>query len=334
MGSIIKDPFGRILDYVRISVTDRCNFRCTYCMPEDGVEWIPHEKVMSYEDIHFLIGLLRELGVRRIRFTGGEPFVRKGFPAFLESVRVAHPDLMVAVTTNGSLVEPWAKKIAALGLDSINISLDTLNPEKFRGTTRRGNLAKVLAGLDALRDKGVHPIKLNTVVMDGFNFDEISSLTAFARSKGAIQRFIEFMPLDGDVWSKAKFVPAEKILSALPDSENWKELHGPSGGGKAAGPARYYQHGATGQKVGIISAVSDHFCDFCNRLRVTSLGVIRPCLFGNFGVPLLDHLRAKNGAAAKDAIMAAVARKPGRGETDIPEGEVFKEVRHMSQIGG
>lgn len=334
MGSVIKDPFGRILDYVRISMTDRCNFRCVYCMPEDGVKWIPHEKVMTYEDIYFLVGLFTEMGVKRIRFTGGEPFVRKGFISFLESIKAGYPELKAAVTTNGSLVAPLADRIAALGLDSINISLDTLDPGKFRETTRRGNLVKVLAGVDALRDRGVRPIKVNTVVMDGFNFNEIASLVAFAGARGIVQRFIEFMPLDGDVWSKAQFVPAEKILSALPDSLNWKRVPESAGEEEPCGPSRYYQNILTGQKVGVISAVSNHFCAHCNRLRVTSLGVIRPCLFGNFGVPMLDRLRAKDGAGVKEAVMLAVARKPGRGETAIPEGEVFREVRHMSQIGG
>lgn len=337
MAGIMQDSFGRVLDYVRISVTDRCNFRCIYCMPAEGIEWIPHAKILTYEDMLFLCSILTDLGVRKIRFTGGEPFVRKGFVPFLESVKEAHPHLRIAVTTNGSLLEKWAERISGLGLDSLNVSLDTLNAEKFLQTTRTGDLQRVLRGIDAVRQtKGV-PVKLNSVVMRDFNFDEIAALVGFAAEKDATLRFIEFMPLDKDVWSQSQFVPAEEILSRLPDPDQWMSCPSKENRSNICGPSRYFRNSVTGQRVGIISAVSDHFCHLCNRLRVTSTGVVRPCLFGNFGVPLLEGLRAKDAGAVREGILHAVSRKPRRGATGVPseEGaEAFQEERHMSQIGG
>lgn len=338
MAGIIQDSFGRVLDYVRISVTDRCNFRCVYCMPADGIEWIPHELILSYEDLLFLCRILTDLGVRKVRFTGGEPFVRKGFVPFLESVKEAHPHLRIAVTTNGSLLEKWAETIARLGLDSLNVSLDTLDPAKFLETTRTGELERVLRGIDAARQYGGIPLKLNSVVMRHFNFDEIPSLVGFAAEKGATLRFIEFMPLDKDVWSQSQFVPAKEILSRLPDPALWRSCPSRDNRSEICGPSRYFRNSSTGQMVGIISAVSDHFCHLCNRLRVTSTGVMRPCLFGNFGVPLLEALRSKDAGALREGILKAVSRKPRRGETGIPSAEEgatsLREERHMSQIGG
>ncbi|MBL3538914.1 GTP 3',8-cyclase MoaA [Aminivibrio sp.] len=338
MAGIIQDSFGRVLDYVRISITDRCNFRCIYCMPADGIEWIPHGNILSYEDLLFLCRALTDLGVRKIRFTGGEPFVRKGFVPFLESVKEAYPNLRIAVTTNGSLLEKWAERIARLGLDSLNVSLDTLDHAKFLETTRTGDLERVLRGIDAVRQSGGVPLKLNSVVMRNFNLDEIPALVGFAAEKGATIRFIEFMPLDKDVWSQSQFVPAEEILSRLPDPALWRSCPPRDNRSEICGPSRYFQNSATGRMVGIISAVSDHFCHLCNRLRVTSTGVMRPCLFGNFGFSLFEALRGKDSEALREGIMKAVSRKPQRGETGIPSPEEgrnsLQEERHMSQIGG
>ncbi len=333
----MQDSYGRVLNYVRISVTDRCNFRCVYCMPADGIDWIPHEKILSYEDMFFLCRVLTDLGVRKIRFTGGEPFVRKGFVPFLESLREAHPHLRIAVTTNGSLLENWAERIARLGLDSLNVSLDTLNSEKFTEITRTGDLEKVIRGIDAIREAKNVPLKLNTVAMRHCNFDEIPALVRFAAGKQATLRFIEFMPLDKDVWSQSQFIPAEEILSNLPDPSLWRRCTSEDNFSEVCGPSRYFQNSSTGQQVGIISAVSDHFCHLCNRLRVTSLGVIRPCLFGNYGVSLIESIRRKDAEAVRRGILEAVSKKPRRGETGIPSddsGKSLREERHMSQIGG
>ncbi len=365
MGTIIRDSFGRVLDYVRISITDRCNFRCMYCMPASGIEWIPHNEIMTYEDILFLVSVLSNLGVKRIRFTGGEPFVRKGFIDFLHEIHRKHPLIGIAVTTNGAFLERDASAISALALHSVNVSLDTLDPGKFSEITRTGDLSRVLRGIDSLVASGEVPVKVNTVVMRDFNLVEIPSLARFAAEKSVLLRFIEFMPLDKDVWSKMQYVPASEILSFLPEATQWspcnKNLRASESldPGIPNGPAKYFRKKDTGQCIGIISAVSDHFCHTCNRLRITSTGEVRPCLFSNKGVPIIDALRRHDPDATREGILKAVTQKPHEGGTGIPGekqapkvdqhssitcfnreksprngAENFTEERHMSRIGG
>ena len=331
---MIRDPFGRILDYVRISVTDRCNYRCVYCMPREGIEWIPHEKILSYEDILFLCGVLVDLGVKRLRFTGGEPFVRKGFVPFLGEVRRVYPGLRVAVTTNGSFLDEFAGQIALLGLDSLNVSLDTLDAVKFRRISRTGCLEAVVRGIDAVVRHGGPFLKLNAVIMKGFNDGEIPGLMRFAEDRNSLLRLIEFMPLDGQVWSRAGFVPAEEMLDMLPDRDLWQAVPGETK--TSCGPSRYYENKRTGQKIGIISAVSDHFCGSCNRLRISSVGEVLPCLFSSSGVFAGDAVKKRDGALARALILKAAASKPSGGETGLPaaEKDPAGEERHMSRIGG
>ncbi|NLB83314.1 MAG: GTP 3',8-cyclase MoaA [Synergistaceae bacterium] len=338
MAERMKDPFGRILNYVRISLTDRCNLRCVYCMPPDGVPWIPHEEIMSYESILFLCSVLQDLGVQKIRFTGGEPFVRKGFVSFLGDVRKNFPSLKIALTTNGTYLDKWAKQLAGLRLESVNISLDTLDPGKFHAVTRGGDLQDVLRGIEGLRETGQVPIKVNMVVMRDYNLEEVPTLTEFAREKGILLRFIEFMPLDSDVWAPPSFVAAEEILSLLPASKSWTPLPADQGTGNVCGPAREYRSERRDQSVGIISAVSDHFCARCNRLRITSRGVVRPCLFSESGISILEDLRKKDREQVSRGILSAAEAKPDRGRTEIPpldrkENEPGQSCR-MSRIGG
>ena len=308
-------------------------------MPPGGVPWIPHEEIMSYEGILFLCGVLVDLGVQKIRFTGGEPFVRKGFVPFLAEVRKNFPSLKIALTTNGTYLERWAKQLAGLRLESVNISLDTLDPAKFNAVTRGGALQDVLRGIEALRETGQVPMKVNMVAMRDHNLEEVPSLTEFAREKGLLLRFIEFMPLDSDVWARPSFVPAEEILSLLPVPESWIPLPPDQGSKNFCGPARKYRSEKRGQSVGIISAVSDHFCARCNRLRVTSRGIVRPCLFSESGVSILEGLRKKDREQVTRGILAAVEAKPDRGRTEIPpldeknEHETGQSGR-MSRIGG
>ncbi len=339
MAGKLKDPFGRILNYVRISVTDRCNFRCVYCMPPGGVPWIPHDQIMSYESILFLCGALTDLGVEKIRFTGGEPFVRKGFVPFLGDVRKNFPSLKIALTTNGTFLGKWAEEIARLRPESVNISLDTLIPSKFRTVTRGGDLQYVLSGIEALRRTGTLPIKVNMVVMRNFNLEEVPDMTEFAREKGVLLRFIEFMPLDTDLWTSPSFVAAGEILSLLPGKGNWTPLLPQERRQGTCGPARTYRSEERGQSIGIISAVSDHFCASCNRLRISSRGVVRPCLFSEYGVSLFEDLRRKDAGRVAEKILAAAEAKPRRGMTGIP-GDEEKQNRktgpgsRMSRIGG
>ena len=201
LGELV-DGFGRRLNYVRISVTDRCNFRCTYCMPEEGVKCLSHRDILRYEDIAFLCGAFAELGVGKFRFTGGEPLVRKGLVPFLQSLHAEMPHIKTALTTNASLLEEYAEGLARAGLHSLNISLDTLDPEKFRKITRIGDIERVYAGIRAAKRAGLANIKLNTVLIRGFNDGEVERLLEFAEEHGLLLRLIEFMPLEDDVWTK------------------------------------------------------------------------------------------------------------------------------------
>ncbi|MCL2010301.1 MAG: radical SAM protein, partial [Synergistaceae bacterium] len=263
----MKDFFGRELSYARISVTDRCNYRCRYCMPEDGIKWIPHDRILSYEEIFFLIGILCDLGVEKIRFTGGEPLIRKGMIRFLEKVAASFPGLRIALTTNGSTLAQYAPSLARMGLECVNVSLDTLDAEKFSVMTRGASLEPVLDGIDALTSLVSQTetevkikIKINSVLIRGFNDDSmIEQLADFAFKKGILLRFIEFMPFHSSLWSAEMFTPFPEALARLPGcAGRWTKDQ--TGAESPAGPARYYVNTATGQRIGVISAVSGHFC--------------------------------------------------------------------------
>ena len=327
----MQDLFGRELNYVRISVTDRCNYRCRYCMPKSGVKRIPHEDVLTYEEIFFLMEILQELGVKKIRFTGGEPLVRKGMLPFLEKACAFFPQLSICLTTNGSTLSQYALPLAQMRLSSINISLDTLNDSKFSYMTRGAPLSTVLNGINELcsevRFEMGTQIKINTVLLRGFNDDAAEDLIEYAKSQGATLRFIEFMPLDKTVWSEESFVPFAEVLKKLPETECWqKEEQGTERA--SSGPARYYVHSFSGQRIGVISAVSQHFCASCNRLRITSTGEVRACLFNNAQVSLLGALRAHDTEKVREGLLVAAALKPEIGMN------LCRDQGHMYKIGG
>lgn len=321
----LVDGFGRRLNYVRISVTDRCNFRCTYCMPEEGVKCLSHRDILRYEDIAFLCAAFAELGVRKFRFTGGEPLVRKGLVPFLKDFHAAMPQAKTALTTNGSLLEEYADGLAEAGLGSLNISLDTLEPEKFRSITRIGDIKRVFAGIRAARRAGLTNIKLNTVLIRGFNDGEVGRLLEFAEENSLLLRLIEFMPLEDDVWSKDAFISGEEILSMLPGGRWIKEENG---GSKEDGPAQYFVNEATGRRIGVIDAVTNHFCRSCNRLRVSAEGGLRTCLFSENETPLKAIIESRDAAALREALLNAAREKP-RCWSDVKTGTL-----HMSGIGG
>nr|WP_321502868.1 GTP 3',8-cyclase MoaA [uncultured Dethiosulfovibrio sp.] len=324
-GKSIDGGLGRILTYVRISVTDRCNFRCRYCMPESGVPQLDHSRIMTYEDMLFLCETLVSLGVRRVRLTGGEPFVRKGFVPFLGELRARLPQLSVAITTNGSLVEPFADELGKLQLDGISVSLDSLDEADFRDITRCGSLSDVLSGIRALR-KYSDKVKLNTVLIKGFNDHQLGDLIDFARSERVLLRFIEFMPLDSSVWFQDSFMSVDHMIDRISDGGGWTR-EGPSLS-PDSGPSVYYRNDRTGQRVGFIAAVSHHFCHSCNRLRITSDGEVRPCLFSSEGENLLPALRNRDREELVRSILLGALRKPDCW-TDLAVGE-----NHMSRIGG
>ena len=322
----LKDTQGRRLNYVRISVTDRCNYRCTYCMPAEGIVWQDHAHIMSFEEILDLCRTLVSLNVRKIRFTGGEPLVRRGMVDFLLKVREQFPELKIALTTNASLLEEFSDKLKEVGLSALNISLDTLNPVKFKNITRTGDIEAVFRGIRAARNAGITGIKLNTVLIRGFNEEEIEGILQFAKKTEVLLRLIEFMPLGDDVWTSEKFISSSAILDMLSTFGRWDpDL---SQATELDGPAAYYRNAETGLRIGIISAVSKHFCANCNRLRISASGKLRTCLFSGTEYPLLPYLRSGDLEQVRNRILQAVHEKPKCWQ-DIRDGSL-----QMSRIGG
>ncbi|MDR1651436.1 MAG: GTP 3',8-cyclase MoaA [Synergistaceae bacterium] len=322
----IKDAAGRHIDYARISVTDRCNYRCLYCMPESGVESMPHSGVLRYEEIIWLAGVLVSMGIRHIRFTGGEPLVRKGMPEFLVSFRREFPDLEISLTTNASLLEEAAPSIALAGLSGLNISLDTLDAVKFSSITRRGDISSVLSGISAVLGCKIGRIKTNTVVMRGFNDDELPALLNFAWERGIIPRMIEFMPLSENLWGRDKFMPSREMLEKTSRLGDWEPVL--SAPDPSHGPARYWRDVRTGRIFGVIEAVSNHFCSACNRLRITASGRMRACLFNKEEISLIGMIRERDREAVVSAVTSGINLKPGRWR-DLNGGS-----GDMSVIGG
>lgn len=321
----LTDEFGRDLNYVRISITDRCNYRCKYCMPPDGVEFLEHSEIMRYEEISFLCRVLWELGVKKLRFTGGEPLVRRGLVSFLKELNKEFPQMKTALTTNASLLGQYAGDLADANLHSLNISLDTLDPVKFAEVTRVGNIEDVISGIRAAVRAGIRNIKLNTVLIRGFNDHEIGNLMEFAKKEKVLLRLIEFMPLEDDVWNEDAFISGEEILKMLPEGGSWKAERPDS---EQAGPAKYYRNEKTGDSIGIITAVSNHFCKYCNRLRVSATGKLRTCLFSPEEIPMRPLILNEDREGLKKLILESIKNKP-RCWSDVRAGH-----QHMSGIGG
>ena len=319
------DDFGRNLNYVRISVTDRCNYRCKYCMPAEGVEFLEHSEIMRYEEISFLCRVLWELGVRKVRFTGGEPLVRRDLVSFLKELNGEFPEMKTALTTNGSMLGQYAEELAEANLHSLNISLDSLDPVKFADVTRLGNIENVISGIRAAVRAGIRNIKLNTVLIRGFNDGEIGDLMAFAKREKVLLRLIEFMPLEDDVWNEDAFISGEEILKMLPEGDSWQAEKPDSA---QAGPAKYYRNEKTGDSIGIITAVSNHFCKYCNRLRVSATGKLRTCLFAPVEIPMRPLILNEDSEGLKELILDSIKNKP-RCWSDVRAGH-----QHMSGIGG
>ena len=326
----IIDYKGREINYARISVTDRCNYRCVYCMPAQGVTSCSHTAIMRYEEIMWLSRVLVSLGVTRVRFTGGEPFARLGMAEFLVEFRREFQDLAVSVTTNASLISKHIPEIKEARLCGLNISLDTLDPKKFREITRTGDLSDVLEGIDAALGAGVPVVKTNTVLMKGFNDEELPRILSFAWGKGILPRIIEFMPLEDELWNRNRFLGSEEIFDIVRDYGDWVPFAENVGYPQcnAAGPAKYYTDAASGRVFGIIGAVSNHFCTDCNRLRITATGKMRACLFNKEETPLLDLIRSRDEEAVRHSILSGIDLKPDNWR------ECADGSGRMSGIGG
>jgi len=332
MQSLI-DSFGRRVDYLRVSVTDRCNYRCFYCIPSEGAETSARSGFLCYEELTRLIRLFSGLGVSKVRFTGGEPLMRRDMVELARQVSALPGISDLSLSTNAHLLEQHAPELREAGVSRVNISLDTLNPAVFTDITRGGDLAIVLRGIDAALAAGMQPVKLNMVIMKGINEYEIESMLDFAIERGADLRFIETMPIGaaGRDGTASHYYPASKVLERV--RKHCGEDLVSVKGAKGAGPARYYQIGSGPVRVGVISAMSRHFCEGCNRVRLTAKGDLVLCLGQEDTVSLGTGLRhGWSDADLTQAILDAIARKPERHE--FGEKENVVRFRDMSTIGG
>lgn len=295
------DPHGRKIDYLRLSVTDRCNLRCQYCMPESGIEKGSHGAVLRNEDYLEIVKVLAKMGIQKVRLTGGEPLVRKGLPSLIKDIWAIEGIRDVSLTTNGILLDTQLDALMEAGIKRINISLDTLNSETYRNLTRGGDLDTVLRGIQRAIDCGMAPIKLNVVVIHGMNHHEIDDfLNAFDPSVEV--RFIELMPIgEAAGWSKDRFLNLNEYIAHRDDLIPL-ENHG------HGGPCRYYTHKETGRVVGVINAISDHFCPSCNRIRITADGHLKTCLHDSEEVDLRPYVHQAD--QLETLIASTIGQKP------------------------
>ncbi|MEX1275536.1 MAG: GTP 3',8-cyclase MoaA [Bacteroidota bacterium] len=327
----LTDSFGRVINNLRISVTDRCNFRCRYCMPEEGMVWMEKSELLTFEEITRVTRLFAELGVTRIRLTGGEPLMRKELHLLVEKLTPLPGIRDIALTTNGFFLAEQAVPLYKAGLRRINVSLDSLDPAKFALMTRRDYSARVWEGLNAVEALGMKPIKLNAVLIRGVNDDEIGAFAYLARTKPYIIRFIEFMPIGlGDGWSNEKVMTSREILETI-ERETGKKLVPLERRGDQPADRFSFEDGVG--EIGFISSVSEPFCDQCNRVRITSDGKLRTCLFSLGETDLKELVRGgASDGETKEAITKAVWNKePGH---LINQPSFTRPERTMSQIGG
>ena len=333
LGQPLVDPFGRAITYIRVSVTDRCDFRCVYCMSED-MTFLPKQDLLSLEELDRLCSAFVARGTRKIRITGGEPLVRRGIMTLFRSLS-RHLDSgaleEVTVTTNGSQLARHAQELADCGVKRINVSLDTLDPEKFKAVTRWGDLAKVLEGIDAAQKAGL-AIKINAVALKGVNDDEVPQLIEWAHGRGMDMTFIEVMPL-GEVEAARvdQYWPLTQLRASLLDRYTLEDIDYQTGG-----PARYVRVKETGGRVGFITPLTHNFCEGCNRVRVTCTGTLYMCLGQEDAADLRTPLRASESNEALNTVMeAAIARKP-KGHDFIIDRTTRQPAvgRHMSVTGG
>ncbi|MEG1493398.1 MAG: GTP 3',8-cyclase MoaA [Gordonibacter sp.] len=333
----MKDSHGRVIDYLRISLTDRCNFRCIYCMPEEGVSQLAHDDILRIEEIERAVRVAAGMGIRSIRLTGGEPLVRKGVVDLVRAIADVPGIENVSMTTNGVLLPQMAGDLKAAGLARVNISLDTLDEAQFRQITRCGALGQTLDGIEAALEVGFNPVKINAVAVRSLDQDYL----AFAKlslDRPLHVRFIEYMPVgessgtDGCGWGKQDVVPSEELLGIINERARAAGMDELVAAGKDSplgwGPARYFEFPGAQGTVGFISPLSRHFCSECNRLRLTADGKLRPCLFSDDEYDLRCALRAGDEEAARAVFAQALHAKP-----DEHHDKVGTE-RGMSQIGG
>ena len=325
-----QDDFGRAINYLRVSVTDRCNLRCVYCMPPEGVEKHAHTEILRYEELALVIRAAAEIGITKIRLTGGEPLTRLGLPEFVRMIAAIPGIDDLSMTTNGTLLAGQAKALAEAGLHRVNVSLDTLDPERFAIITRRARLDDVWTGIAAARAAGLIPIKLNVVVVRGLNDDEVADFAQKTLTDDWHVRFIELMPIGTSAsWAGDGTVPITEMRARIErELGPLQPIHGPRGNG----PARYHQLAGAKGTIGFIGALSDHFCPLCNRLRLTADGRLRPCLMDEREIDLRAVLRSGAGLEAiKSLLTQAIQSKP---KNHHLHEALAPRDRTMAQIGG
>ena len=330
----LVDPFARPISYLRVSVTDRCDFRCTYCMSEN-MTFLPKAELLSLEELDRLCSAFIRLGVRKLRVTGGEPLVRKGIMTFLEAMgrHLASGALEeLTLTTNGSQLAKFARPLADIGVRRVNVSLDTLDPAKFAEITRWGRLPQVLEGIEAARSAGLR-VKINAVALKGFNEDELFPLVDWCAGQGHDLTFIEVMPMGEDMSPLRldQYWPLKDLRARLEERLTLTDLDDRTGG-----PARYVRVEGTGQRIGFITPLTHNFCESCNRVRLTCTGELYMCLGQEDMADLRAPLRASpDDAVLERAIRAAIARKPKGHDFDYSRQKVAGQItRHMSHTGG
>lgn len=326
----MTDGFGRRIEYLRISVTDKCNLRCVYCMPEEGLPWLRREQLLRYEEIAEVVRAMAELGLKRIRITGGEPLVRRDLATLVRLIRRVPQIEDVALSTNAVLLEEQAEELRRAGVDRLNVSLDSLRPERVDAISRRpGSAAAVFRGLEAAERAGFAPIKVNCVVMRGRNDDEVADFAAITRERPWHVRFIEVMPTGENLGvSAGEYVSSDEILARVGEIGALRPVAGPGGNG----PARYFAFDGAPGTVGVITPMSHNYCERCNRMRLTADGQLRPCLFGHLQTDLRGPLR--RGEPLEPLIRHTLAVKPERHwlvqGSDAGSGGLLA----LSQVGG
>jgi cyclic pyranopterin phosphate synthase len=323
----------RTISYLRLSVTDRCSLRCIYCMPESGIPLLPQADILTYDEIvEILTTVTAPLGLRGIRITGGEPLVRGGVLSLVERLARLPQIEDLSMTTNALLLQPMAGKLAQAGLQRVNISLDTLRPERYRRICRGGDLKRVFAGMAAAEREGLSPVKINQVVIPGINDDEVEDMARLTMDRPLHVRYIEFMPVgNSDLQARRKYISSASLRARLERAFGLVPAEGPTG----LGPARYYRVPGAKGTIGFISPLSRHFCSSCNRIRLTADGWVRTCLLSDrVGVDVKTPFRAgERGEALVDLFREAIRLKPASHDL-APSGNGGGFIRTMCQIGG
>ncbi len=327
--SLIKDKYQRVIDYMRISITDRCNLRCIYCMPSEGIKPIEHKDILGYEEIIRIVRIAAGLGVRKIRLTGGEPLIRKDLPYLVSSINSIEGIEDISLTTNGLLLKKYARSLALAGLRRVNVSLDSLSPERYREITRGGDINDVLEGIHEAEKVGLIPIKINMVPIRGFNDDEIEEFARLTLNTSYNVRFIEFMPIGAkEIWNHEKYISTEEIKERASKIAPLIPVKI-----RRSGPARYFRFEGAPGVVGFISPITHHFCNSCNRLRLTSDGKLRPCLFSETEIDLKSAMKCSASDEEIERLLRLSIEIKPEGHS-INHEKYFTHLKPMSKIGG